>query len=129
MSTPPADQFIAALPVPAGPPAAESRVLISAARARNAEVVGQVVDASIEASARARQQRAADEAERRAEEARLARMDDIERRERAEAEAAAEERRRVAAEVEARQEEDKARLAAQRTHSFVDTTGRLDASA
>lgn len=107
----------------------EVKLIIATAKARNSEVVGQVVDESIEASARARQQREADEAERRAEEARVARIEEIERRERAEAEAVAEENRRIAAEIAARQEEDKARLAGAQRRTLLDGGGRLDASA
>lgn len=107
----------------------EVKLLIATVKARNSEVVGEVIDASIEASARARQQREAEDAERRAEEARLARIDEIERRERAEAEAVAEENRRVAAEIAARQEEDKARLAGVQRRTVLNGAGRLDASA
>lgn len=115
-------------PAPAPTPG-EVRLLIAEAKAHNAEVVGKVVDESIEASARARQQRQAEEAERRAEEARQARFEEIARRERAEAEAVAEENRRVAAEIAARQDENKARLARQRRRSLLDSVGHLDASA
>lgn len=120
------------LPPPDRVPAvsvSEVKLLVATAKARNAEVVGQVVDESIEASARARQQREADEAERRAEEARQARLDEIERREREEAEAVSAEKRRVAAEIAARAEEDKARLAETATPTLLDGAGRLDASA
>lgn len=114
----------------ASPPTpGEVKLLIAGVKARNAEVVGEVVDESIEASARARQEREAREAERRAEEARQARFDEIERREREEAEAVAEEKRRIAAEIAARQEEDKARLARQQRPTLLDPVGHLDASA
>lgn len=91
----------------------EARLLVAVAKAQNSEVLGQVIDDSIEASARARRQREADDAERRAEEARQARIDEIERRERAQADALAEEARRATEESVRRSEEYETRLAAE----------------
>lgn len=95
----------------AGLAPADARLAVATAKAHNSEVLGQVVDDSIEASARARRQREADDAERRAEEARQAHLDEIERRERAEAEALAEESRRAQEESIRRAEENKAWIA------------------
>lgn len=112
--TPPIASFITPSGA-VGPVAAlsssEARLLVTVAKAQNSEALGRVIDDSLEASARIRRQREAEDAERRAEEARQARIDEIERRERAEAEALAEEARRANEEGIRRSEEDKARLA------------------
>jgi hypothetical protein len=108
-----------------GPSAPDARVLIAGLRARQTEIIGEVVDDSLERMAELRETREEERAERERLEDRLRA---IARRERADAEASvrAADDRRAEARARAARGDDAARLEENRAASDA-AQGRLDA--